>query len=118
MANPVSPRNMKRAMASDCLRVRECGSRVSGSLAAMLTIFLRCASAGGGPASVTRLNTARITGTMTSVRESRDRTWLGMEFPLSDARLRSERHDRRPGQDFDMAAAAAALIGKIGRAHV
>src|SRR5262249_18240823 len=45
MAKRVSPRNMKRAMACDCPSVLECGSRVSGSLAAMLTTFLRWASA-------------------------------------------------------------------------
>src|SRR6266513_2389093 len=43
MANRVSPRNMKRAMACDCPSVLECGSRVSGSLAATFRIFLRCA---------------------------------------------------------------------------
>ena len=41
MANRVSPRYRKREIACDWPMVLECGSRVSGSLAAMLTTFLR-----------------------------------------------------------------------------
>src|SRR6266571_1995432 len=46
MAKRVRPRNMKREIAWLCPRVLEWGSSVSGSLAAMLTIFF-CASATG-----------------------------------------------------------------------
>src|SRR5262249_5069261 len=74
IANRVSPRNMKREMACDCPSVLECGSSVSGSLAAMLTIFFFCASAAGGPATVRRLRMARAAMS----------AWLGMEYPLSD----------------------------------
>src|SRR5262245_1308348 len=74
IANRVSPRNMKREMACDCPSVLECGSSVSGSLAAMLTIFFFCASAAGGPATVKRLRMARAAMS----------AWLGMEYPLSD----------------------------------
>ncbi len=71
IANRVSPRNMNREMACDCPSVLECGSRVSGSLAAMFRTFLRCASAAGGLAratSVTAASAARaatVAGTLT-----------------------------------------------------
>ena len=50
MAKRVSPRYMNRAMACAWPRVLVCGSRVSGSLAAMLRTFFFWASAGGGTA--------------------------------------------------------------------
>src|SRR6266446_8763867 len=59
MAKRVSPRNMNREMACDCPSVLECGSSVSGSLAAMLRIFFRCASAGAGASAASNARTAR-----------------------------------------------------------
>ena len=58
---------MKRTMAWLCPRVLVCGSRVSGSLAAMFTTFFFCASAGTGPA---RTQTVRAA---TSTSNQRDR---------------------------------------------
>src|SRR2546422_2069252 len=78
MAKRVSPRNMKRAMACDCPSVLECGSRVSGSLAAMFSTFFRWASAGSvGPSSV---SATRTVNAATSASGSRDRMWRNMGF--------------------------------------
>src|SRR6266850_1556503 len=54
MAKRVSPLNMNREIAWLCPRVLECGSSVSGSLAAMLTIFF--ASAVGAATNPTTVN--------------------------------------------------------------
>src|SRR2546422_9213091 len=78
MAKRVSPRNMKRAMACDCPSVLECGSRVSGSLAAMFSTFFRWASAGSvGPSSV---SATRTVNAATSASGSRDRMWRSIGF--------------------------------------
>src|SRR5262249_11249532 len=63
MAKRVSPRNMKREMAWLCPSVLECGSSVSGSLAAMLRIFF-CASAGVGATRPFAATTETITRNM------------------------------------------------------
>src|SRR3989449_9636489 len=92
MAKRVSPRNMKRAMACDCPSVLECGSRVSGSLAAMFSTFFRWASAGSvGPSSV---SATRTVNTATSASGSRDRIWRDMGFSFSFAGLFQARIER------------------------
>ena len=93
MAKRVSPRNMKRVMACDCPSVLECGSRVSGSLAATFRIFLRWASAAGGPASATNPTAKRVASTATSMGENRDRR-LDMNIPLSEMGARASDQDR------------------------
>src|SRR5213593_3908754 len=60
MAKRVSPRYMKRLIAWVCPRMLVCGSRVSGSLAAMFRTFF-CASATGVSTRLTTTNTDRST---------------------------------------------------------
>src|SRR2546425_9140402 len=88
MAKRVSPRNMKREIAWLCPRVLEWGSSVSGSLAAMLTIFF-CASATGVSARHQTANAVRSTR-HTTIGVDRD---IGLS-PFTE-RMNGER-DRRP----------------------
>src|SRR3989449_104290 len=60
MAKRVSPRYMKRLIAWVCPRMLVCGSRESGSLAAMFRTFF-CASATGVARKLTAANTDRST---------------------------------------------------------
>src|SRR5437867_5243238 len=60
MAKRVSPRYMKRLIAWVCPRMLVCGSRESGSLAAMFRTFF-CASATGVARTLTAANTDRST---------------------------------------------------------
>src|SRR6266850_1502307 len=90
MAKRVSPRNMKREIAWLWPRVLECGSRVSGSLAAMLTTFF--ASARG---AATRLRTVNANS---STRRAEIR--MDGDIGLSPFTERTNRvRDQRPEVD-------------------
>src|SRR5207247_9528993 len=88
----LGPRKMKGAMAGYGSSVLECGSRVSGSLAAMFSTFFRWASAGSvGPSSV---SATRTVNTATSTSGSRDRIWRDMGFSFSFVGLFQARIER------------------------
>ena len=88
MAKRVRPRNMKRAIAWLCPMMLACGSRLSGSLAAMFRTFLRWASADGGSTRVASPTMERAAIAATSVSGNREEFWLNMgslgeSFPSS-----------------------------------
>src|SRR5262249_21313510 len=91
MAKRVSPRNMNREIAWLCPSVLECGSSVSGSLAAMLRIFF-CASAGGAMRPTTP-----NAETSTRNTDKQSRRGCAMDFSSFDERATGER-DARPAR--------------------
>src|SRR5262244_502488 len=92
MAKRVSPRNMNREIAWLCPSVLECGSSVSGSLAAMLRIFF-CASAAGGVMS----STTPSPEISTRNTDKQSRKGCAMEFSSFGERATGER-DARPAR--------------------
>src|SRR3989442_13392977 len=82
MAKRVRPRNMKRAIAWLCPMMLACGSRLSGSLAAILRIFFRCASAVSGPISAASASVERTAIAATSVSGNRKDLRLSMGSPF------------------------------------
>src|SRR5262249_33407111 len=92
MAKRVSPRNMNREIAWLCPSVLECGSSVSGSLAAMLRIFFWASAIVGAIRPV-----APTTETITRNTHKQSRRGCAMDFSSIGERAWGKR-DARPAR--------------------
>src|SRR5262249_48778404 len=120
MAKRVSPRNMNREIAWLCPSVLECGSSVSGSLAAMLRIFFWASAVVGATRPV-----APATETITRNTHKQSRRGCAMDFSsigeratgVRDARPGSTREvfeDRHAERDSSMPPSAESIRGGAG----